>query len=315
MNKTFRAAAFGTMIAASSSFTSAMAQDVPAIQRAAPLQTGHVSKYVAAPPVLSADTVKLDLRQQKGISLSEQWNDKSTMPFLGEDGSVQFEYGATFPSIVCAPLYACDVALQPGEVIRQVMLGDASRWRVSPGSSGSGDSVVSHLVIKPADVGLSTNLVIYTDRRSYSIRLVSKKDQWMPMVSFSYPDDTQAQWASYRMQHERQLKGKSAYSQSQSVNNTELSFNYRIKGDSPKWRPLRVYADGAKTYIQFPANVKNDQTPALVILDSGNQAQMVNYRMLDDRYVVDQVIEKAALIRGVGKHQERVEIAREGSQS
>ena len=238
MNKTLCATAFGTMIAASSSFTCAIAQEVPAIKRTAPLQTGHVSKYVTAPPVLSADTVKLDLRQQKSVSLAEQWNDKSTMPFLGEDGSVQFDYGATFPSIVCAPLYACDVALQPGEVIRQVMLGDASRWRVSPGTSGSGDSVVAHLVIKPADVGLSTNLVIYTDRRSYSIRLVSKKDQWMPLVSFSYPDDTQAQWASYRAQQTVQLKGKATYSQPQAVH-TNLSFNYRIKGDSAKWRPIQ----------------------------------------------------------------------------
>ena len=314
MNKTFCATAFGTIVVVGSSFAAARAQEVPAIKRAAPLQTGHVSKFAAAPVVLSADTVKLDLRQQKSVSLAEQWNDKSTMPFLGEDGSVQFEYGATFPSIVCAPLYACDVALQPGEVIRQVMLGDASRWKVSPGASGSGDSVVAHLVIKPADVGLSTNLVIYTDRRSYSIRLVSKKDQWMPLVSFSYPDDTQAQWAAYRAQQKLQLKGKAIYAQPQTVS-TGLSFNYRIKGDSAKWRPIRVYADGAKTYIQFPANVKNDQTPALVILNSANQAQMVNYRMLDDRYVVDQVIEKAALIRGVGRHQERVEIAREGSES
>ena len=45
----------------------------------------------------------------------------------------------------------------------------------------------------------------------------------------------------------------------------------------------------------------------------GNQMQLVNYRMLDDRYVVDLVIDKAALIRGVGRHQERVEISREGS--
>ena len=314
MNKIFCATAMSTVIAAGSSFSYAIAQDVPAIKRSAPLQAGYISKYVAPLPVLSADTVKLDVRQQKSVALSAQWNEKSTMPFLGEDGSVQFEYGATFPSIVCAPLYACDLALQPGEVIRQVMLGDASRWKVSPGTSGSGENVVAHLVIKPADVGLSTNLVIYTDRRSYSIRLVSKKDQWMPLVSFSYPDDTQAQWASYRAQQKQPLKGKVSYGQPQAIN-TDLSFNYRIKGDSPKWRPLRVYADGAKTYIQFPANVKNDQTPALVILNSSNQAQMVNYRMFDNRYVVDQVIDKAALIRGVGRHQERVEIAREGSDS
>jgi type IV secretory pathway VirB9-like protein len=53
----------------------------------------------------------------------------------------------------------------------------------------------------------------------------------------------------------------------------------------------------------------------LVVLDAANQEQLVNYRMVDDRYVVDQVIDRAALIRGVGRHQERIEIAREGSQS
>jgi type IV secretion system protein VirB9 len=49
-----------------------------------------------------------------------------------------------------------------------------------------------------------------------------------------------------------------------------------------------------------------------VILDK-NQKQVVNYRIAQDKYVVDQVIEKAALIHGVGKNQERVEILKEGS--
>ncbi|MBX9693005.1 MAG: TrbG/VirB9 family P-type conjugative transfer protein [Cyanobacteria bacterium] len=93
-----------------------------------------------------------------------------------------------------------------------------------------------------------------------------------------------------------------------------LNFNYRIKGDSPSWKPLRVYSDKSKTYIQFPANVKYDRTPALVMLGAANQQQLVNYRMLNDRYVIDQVIDRAALISGVGRHQQRIEIAREGAQ-
>jgi type IV secretion system protein TrbG len=310
MNKTLCATTFGTVIALNSiSFVAA--QQVPAI-KAAPMQAGYVSKYAPALPVLSDDTVKLDPKQQKGVSLADEWKNKSTMPFLGEDGSIQFVYGATLPSVVCAPLYACDISLQAGEVIRQVMLGDASRWKVSPGTSSSGENAVAHLVVKPADVGLSTNLVIYTDRRSYNIRLVSKKDQWMPLVSFWYPDDTQSQWDSYRDQHRQQLKAKATYTLAPSAAN-ELNFNYRIKGDSPHWKPVRVYSDKVKTYIQFPANVKNDQIPALVILDTAHQKQLVNYRMQDDRYVVDLVIDRAALIRGVGRHQECVEICREGT--
>jgi type IV secretion system protein VirB9 len=167
-------------------------------------------------------------------------------------------------------------------------------------------------VIKPSDVGLSTNVIVHTDRRSYNILLVSKKDRWMPMVSFSYPDDTQTQWAAYRDQHQQQLKGRATFTAALSTN-AHLNFDYQIKGASPHWKPVRVYCDQAKTYIQFPANVKYDQTPALVILDKANQEQLVNYRMVEDRYVVDQVIEKAALIRGVGRHQERVEISRGGA--
>jgi type IV secretion system protein VirB9 len=164
-------------------------------------------------------------------------------------------------------------------------------------------------VIKPSDVGLSTNIVIHTDRRSYNIQLVSKKDQWMPLVSFSYPDDNQAQWAAYQ-EHQQFLNVKATIAPTATT--ADLNFNYRIHGDSTRWKPVNVYSIGGKTYIQFPANIKYEQIPALVILDR-NQEQVVNYRMVADKYVVDQVIEKAALIRGVGKNQERVEISREGS--
>lgn len=272
----------------------------------------YVSKYTPSLSVLSDDTVKLNPKEKRGVSLAEQWKDRSDMPIMGEDGFIQFLYGSTLPSVVCAPLYACDVALQPGEVVQQVLLGDSIRWKVCPGISGTGESAVSHLVIKPSDVGLSTNLVVHTDRRSYNIQLVSKKGQWMPLVSFSYPDDDQAQWAAYHEQHQQRLKARIATtitSTATAATTPDLNFNYLIHGNSAHWKPVCVYSNAGKTYIQFPATVKYDQIPALVILDR-NQKQMVNYRMVKDKYVVDQVIDKAALIRGVGKNQERVEISR-----
>ena len=273
------------------------------------VQQGYVNQYVPSFQVLSEDTVKLNSKEKQAVSLAERWKDKSDMPFMGEDGSVQFIYGATLPSVVCAPLYACDLSLQAGEVVLQVLLGDSSRWKVCPGISGKGENAISHLVIKPSDVGLSTNIVIHTDRRSYNIRLVSKKDQWMPLVSFSYPDDNQAQWAAYQ-EHQQRLNVRATIAPT--VTTADLNFNYKIRGDSTHWKPVRVYSNGGKTYIQFPANIKYDRIPALVLLDR-NQEQIVNYRMVNDKYVVDQVIDKAALIRGIGKNQERVEISREGT--
>ena len=290
----------------------ALAQQVPAIDRSS---VAVPSKTYIAPvkgnealPVLSADQVKLNAQQQRAVTLANQWKNKPEMPLLGEEGLVKFTFGTSFPSVICAPLYACDVALQAGEVVTQVDVGDAVRWKITPAISGRGETTTTHLVIKPADVGLSTNLLIHTDRRTYNLQLVSKKESWMPNVAFTYPDDPQAQWAAY---HQAATKIEQASTSAPVPQVAQLNFNYRLQGGTPRWKPIRVYADFNKTYIQFPPNVKNGEIPALVILGVGHQEQLVNYRLSGDRFVVDQVVDHAALIYGVGRHQQRIEIIRE----
>lgn len=311
----------GTVSLVAFTMARALGQQVPAIETAN-IQSSYMPAGIYASttktygplPVLSPDTVPLTPKEQKAVSLSNQWKNKPTMPVMGEDGTINFLYGASLPSVVCAPLYACDVALQAGEVVSQVDVGDAPRWKVTPATSGNGESAVTHLVIKPADAGLTSNMVIHTDRRTYNIRLVSKKESWMPTVAFSYPDDAQAQWAAYKEQHSQPtLQARTQYSESPTVAHSNLNFNYRIQGESTNWKPIRVYSDQNKTYIQFPATAKNTEIPALVLLGNSNQEQLVNYRMVDDRFVVDKIIDKAALITGVGRHQQRVEIVREGT--
>lgn len=295
----------------------ALAQQVPALDpgsiRSTYTPTGYVSTQQAL-PVLSPDTVQLNPKEQKAVSLASQWKNKPAMPVVGEDGAVSFRFGATLPSVVCAPLYACDVALQAGEIVNQVDVGDSPRWKVTPATSGTGKNATTHLIIKPADVGLTSNIIVNTDRRTYNIRLVSKKDGWTPLVTFSYPEDTDAAWTAYHQAHDQEgaLNG-AVMSEPMPLVQGDLDFNYRLKGDSPRWKPVRVYANANKTFIQFPANAQNTDIPALVILGPGNQDQLVNYRLVGNRYVVDQVIDKAALISGVGRNQTRVVIEREGS--
>ncbi len=297
----------------------AIAQQVPALDtsdiRATYMPTGYVSMQgYGKLPVLSDDTIKLNPKEQKAVSLANQWKNKAAMPVIGEDGAVSFPFGVTLPSVVCAPLYACDVGLQPGEIVNQVDVGDSPRWKVTPASSGIGKNAITHLIIKPADVGLTSNMIVNTDRRTYNIRLVSKKDGWMPLVSFSYPEDTDAAWEAYHQTHSQKgSPNATVFQESNTLASGELDFNYRLKGDNPRWKPVRVYANASKTFIQFPANAQNHEIPALVILGPGNQDQLVNYRMVGNRYVVDRVIDKAALISGVGRNQSRVEIQREGS--
>ena len=238
------------------------------------------------------------------------------MPQRGEDGVIRFLYGATLPTVVCAPLQVCDLALQPGEIVNNVNVGDKVRWNVSPGLSGSPAGQVTHLIIKPTDAGLVSSMTIETNRRTYAIKLVSTQHEWMPLVAFNYPDDMQRQWSAYQ-QNAAWGAAASALPTGESVAN--LDFGFRLSGDDPSWRPLRVYTDGAKTYIQFPQSMAFGSAPALVGLDndggwfSGPSQEMVNYRIAGDRYIVDRVLDRAELVSGVGGGQTRVLITRDGA--
>ena len=88
--------------------------------------------------------------------------------------------------------------LQEGEAVNDLNVGDSVRWKITPATQGAGDSLITHVMIKPTDVGLVTNLVITTNRRTYIVKLLSRERDWMPRVAFDYPDDPASQWRLYR---------------------------------------------------------------------------------------------------------------------
>ncbi|HGC8067011.1 TPA: P-type conjugative transfer protein TrbG [Yersinia enterocolitica] len=287
----------------------AFAQNVPALDSA----QGEV-----LPPLqmLSPDSVKLDAKEAEGLRLATKWKTNPDKPRTGADGSVVYLFGATLPTLVCSPLEVCTIILQPGEVVSDnVHLGDKARWKVSPGTKGGPDGESTLVIIKPTDAGLETNLTIPTDRRVYSIKLVSTQKRWMPFLSFDYPDEMDRMWAAYR---EKQAKTTYNNTMPTGQNLANLDFGFRIGGDSPSWKPVRVYTDGSKTYIQFASSAFGGEAPALVALGndgglfSSPSKKLVNYRPIGDRYVVDKVLDRAALIQGVGSSQIEVTITREG---
>jgi type IV secretory pathway VirB9-like protein len=151
------------------------------------------------PPVqLVSPSAPLDAKEQRAVTLARRWRNRREMPQRGEDGVVRFLFGATLPTIVCAPLQICNLALQPGEVVHDVQVGDSVRWKISPSISGGGSDQTTHLIIKPVDAGLISSLNVATNRRTYAIKLVSAQREWMPLVAFNYPDDMQRQWSAYR---------------------------------------------------------------------------------------------------------------------
>lgn len=296
---------------------SAVASTVATIPAPAPAtKAAGVPATEPMPPKvhLLSQSAPLNAKERHAVFLARRWRNRAEMPQRGEDGVVRFLYGATLPTIVCAPLQVCNLALQPGEIVHDVEVGDSVRWKISPSISGSGGSRATHLIVKPTDAGLVTSLDIATDRRTYAIKLVSTRSDWMPLIAFNYPDDMQRQWSAYR---QAAAFGAAADTLPTGENVANLDFGFRLSGDDPPWRPVRVYTDGAKTYIEFPRSISYSAAPALVALDnsggwfSSADPQMVNYRMAGDRYIVDQVLNRAELISGVGSGQTRVVITRD----
>jgi len=260
----------------------------------------------------------LTKRELHSIKIARKWIRNGVKSIRGKDGSVTFMYGLTMPSIITAPLRITDIRLEPGEKIREVQLGDTVRWQVSPSISGTPPDEVSHVIVKPTDVGLSTTLAIFTDRRTYNLNLKSTKYRYMPIVEFKYPEAIKEKWQEYQdyIQEQESAREMEVMPNGVTQNIDNLDFNYQVSGNY-SWKPIRVYNDGIHTYIQMPHSMKFKEAPVLMVLDGGGNEQLVNYRLKNDRFVVDKLFDKAVLIKGVGSSQEKVLIvhSRSGSNS
>lgn len=266
----------------------------------------------------SPDNPKLTKQELAAISIADKWKRASASgmtPSAGTDGTIIYLYGAQLPSIVCAVLQVCDVALQAGEQVNSINLGDTVRWTIEPAITGSGATEVQHLIIKPMDVGLETSLVVTTNRRTYHFQLRSHRTQYMPKVAFSYPEDAQAKWEAIKTRETKERQEKILPETGEYMGN--LSFNYDISAsDKIAWTPVRVYNDGRKTIIQMPKEMAQTEAPTLLVVrrDGGffkdPETVLVNYRVQGDRYIVDSVFDKAIMIAGVGSNQDVVTIQR-----
>jgi len=202
--------------------------------------------------------------------------------------------------IYTSPFHVTNIMLQPGESLTMpIVIGDSVRWQVAESYSGKGDKKRVHIFLKPFYQGLKTNLVIATDKHVYHFEIKSFKETYQSAVSFTYPVDEFEQL-------QKQIEEDSKVTHSVEVQN--LNFNYSIKGKA-SFKPLSVFDDRKKTYIQFPDSINYEDLPPLFILSHNKKGELVNYRYLIDinSYVVDRLFSKAFLQIG-NKRSQRVYI-------
>lgn len=187
------------------------------------------------------------------------------------------------------------IALQQGEELVTVSAGDTVRWIVGDTASGTGVSLRVNILVKPTRVGLKTNLVITTNRRTYLLELSSTAQAWMASASWDYPKDRLLALQKQSQQAQATAPVESGLSLDQ------IKFRYVITGDSPPWKPLRAFDDGERVYIQFPAGIAQGELPPLFVVGAQGTAQLVNYRFRSPYYILDRLFGAAELRLGSDK--------------
>jgi type IV secretion system protein VirB9 len=195
--------------------------------------------------------------------------------------------------LYAAPAQITDIALEPGEKLVSVSAGDTVRWVVGDTTSGEGKDAIVHILVKPIGADLETNLVITTDRRTYHLEMRSSASTYMASVSWTYPA---SELLALKKQRAEADVATGAVADT-GVNVERLKFRYSLEGDAP-WKPVRVFDDGAKVYIQFPSGLAQSEAPPLFVVGSDAKPALVNYRVKGNTYIVDRLFAAAELRLG-----------------
>lgn len=259
------------------------------------------------PDYMLSRPVPLTGAEKESLDMANEWAARYAKPMLLGSGKLVWMYGVSRPTIVGAPMQVCDVELQPGELVNEVLVGDTARWHVEIGRAGDSAGDVPHIFIKPLDSGLETTAVITTDRRVYHLRLVSQSKKYTPYVGFLYPEDQFRQSSPLVSRRDSLPLSGQSVPRGSSHDLSNLSFDYAVHGEA-KWRPEQVYDDGKQTFLRLPATTRT--MPILLARGSRVQDLLVNYRVQGTTITVDGVFDHLVLLLGAGKEQEIVDVRR-----
>ncbi|TIQ16953.1 MAG: P-type conjugative transfer protein TrbG [Mesorhizobium sp.] len=201
--------------------------------------------------------------------------------------------------VYAAPGQITNIALEPGESLTgsgPIAAGDTARWIIGDTESGSAATRRVHVLVKPTRTEITTNLVITTDRRTYMIELRSGEKPYMPSVAWAYP----------RLASERTRLPAAPIIPVRAARN----HRYGLTGDRPPWRPVSVYDDGRRVYVEFPRGIVQGEMPPIFVIGSDGEPEIVNSRIHQNIMIVDRLFGAAELRLGSGDRQQTVRIVR-----
>jgi type IV secretion system protein VirB9 len=189
--------------------------------------------------------------------------------------------------VYAAPGQITDIALEPGESLTgagPIAAGDTARWIIGDTESGSGVTRRVHVLVKPSRADITTNLVVTTDRRTYML------------VAWAYPQSLS----------QRQAMPATPVVPAAAARN----YRYGLTGGNPPWKPVAVYDDGRRVYVEFPRGIVQGEMPPIFVIGPEGEAQIANTRIHQHILIVDRLFGAAELRLGSGDRQQTVRIVR-----
>ena len=238
-----------------------------------------------------------------------QYTKTGKAPNIKTDGFERFAYSSMQqPIINCVPFQETVITLQPGEKFTSITSGDPQDLSYTVAVSGSSTGTeTQQILVKPGLAHMSTNLVIATDKRVYNILIVvgAAKNKVTRNVAFWYPDDMVNK---VNEKIEKQNDVDMNAEKTPQLNLAKANFNYKISGDDPSWKPIRVFDDGKRTWVQMAQGVDNKNLPTILIQSDSGQDMKYNTSYYSPYMVIDGIFGQAKLVAGVGSDQVEVDI-------
>ncbi|MDR1508985.1 MAG: TrbG/VirB9 family P-type conjugative transfer protein [Synergistaceae bacterium] len=238
----------------------------------------------------------------------------SPRPYMMNRARRDFLFGAARPTILCRTGMITDIELEPGEQVKNFSISDGQRWSISAAWNGDAVNLVTHILLRPFFPGLKTSLTIYTDRRTYSLDLLSSLDGLhMAYVGFRYPteapphEDEPIPSGRYRdLLVEYKIIEDSAGSEKPAVQKrvdaAELKFGYSIKpvkGGKKKisWMPKSVYDSNGRTYFVMPNNAEKVMEQLSLFVTRGDERLLMPVKAVKDDLLMAETVFAEALLR------------------
>lgn len=178
------------------------------------------------------------------------------------------------------------IEFEEGEVIQTISMGDPTPWLTN--------ILGNKLFLKPTGSYPQTTMTIFTNKRSYYFELDAMEPSSVDendilfFVKFVYPTSNDKNIVKFNVKKQRDdypdLTDLSKY-----------NFNYEFAG-SPAIAPIKVFDDGVFTYMEFKTD--NAEIPAIFAVNEQGYETLVNFRIVDEYVVIEQVAGQLTLRSG-----------------